>query len=849
MTTDTPNGDDHDRAGTGVEGAEVVPGRHAVLTAGVDMWHLAAAPDLGLRRIKVTDGPAGARGERWFGGSSACVPCGTALGATWSPATMAEVAEVLAAETRRKGADVLLAPTVNLHRHPLAGRNFECLSEDPELTAVLASALIGSLQSTGVSACVKHLVANDQETDRHDISAEVPEVALRELYLRPFEVAVRRGGAWAVMSAYNRLGGTHCSQHRWLLTELLRGEWGFDGLVVSDWFGTHELAAAAAGLDVEMPGPPNVLGPHVAEGIEAGTVPPAALERAVASVLRLAGRVGARVTPGTAVEAAPEASVDDPRDREVLRRAAVQSLVLLRNDVAPGTDGAPLVPLPQVSSVAVVGPNAATTAIMGGGSAAFVPHRSSDVLSALGNRLPPGTALTHARGTPLPDPLKPLQLALCRTGPAPDAPNGFVVEHHEGPEPTGEPILVEESLTGAVVWMLTPPAPGLPPGGTSVRLRTHMTPTRSGTHTFSLVTGTTGRLSIDGEVVVDNTEDREPGTAFMGLGSAEARAEVELTAGAPVELTAVTSPIEGIPVGGILIGHAEPEDPDPLAAAVAAARAADVAVVVVGGDDQWETEGRDRDGFELPGGQPELVRAVVAANPRTVVLVNCAAPVDLSFAEAAPALLQVWYPGQEAGEAICDVLLGTADPGGRLPTTFGRRLGDWSSDTDFPGADGTVTYAEGLRLGYRDFDSTGTEPAFCFGHGLSTTTFAWDGASLSAGTVGAGSVTEAAGGTTARVRVTNTGDRPGHEVVQCYLSPTAGQVVDPGRPPQHLAGFAKVHLAPGESAEVEVPIGWRALRRWAPGTGWVVPPGGWEVRLSASSRDHRLRLALEVTAD
>ena len=812
------------------------------------MWHTPGVEQLGLRGLTVSDGPAGARGTRWFASASACVPCGTALGATWDVDVLREVAAVLAAETISKGADVLLAPTVNLHRHPLAGRNFECMSEDPTLTAALAVAHIGELQSNGVGACIKHFVANDQETERHDISAEVPETALRELYLRPFEDAVRLAGTWSIMSAYNRLGGTHCSQHRWLLTELLRQEWGFDGVVISDWWGTHSTTALAAGLDIEMPGPAQYLGEHLVEALDDGRVSFDQIEQAVGRISLLAQRTLGDVEGRSGPDGSrPERSVGDPAHRDVLRRAAVESLVLLANGPSPLT-GEPLVPLPPIDRLAVIGPNAADTAIMGGGSAAFVPHHSTDVLSALRERLP-DVEVTFERGLPTPGVLRPLDRRSCRVGPDPDAPEGFAVHYHspaveEVSDPTAEPVSSETSLTSRLLW-LGPPAPGVPDQDTSVHLSTWLTPEQSGLHTFSLVTGATGQLRIDGETVLDNTADRRPGTDFFGLGSEEIRTEVHLSAGRPVLIEASTRPLAGIPAGGLAIGHSEPRAADPLAAAVAAARAADVAVVVVGGDDQYETEGADRATMALPEGQNELIDAVIDANPDTIVLLNVGSPVDLTAAVRARALIQMWYPGQEAGEAVADVLTGAADPGGRLPTTFGRSIDDWSSNRNFPGGAGTVHYDEGLLVGYRDFDANGTEPVFCFGHGLSTTEFEWSNPTLDA-SIHSSDVLEGGAPVTATVTVTNTGDRPGAEVVQCYLHGLEGRTADPTRPPQHLAGFAKVHLGPSESARVVIELGWTALRRWQPEEGWIVPTGTWEVRLSRSSRDHVERLTLEV---
>jgi beta-glucosidase len=320
----------------------------AALCAGFDMWRNHRVKRLGLGAIKVSDGPVGVRGDGPIGSGtpSVVLPCPTAMGATWDPALVRSAGEVLADEVRDRQASVLLAPTVNLHRTPLAGRNFECFSEDPHLTAELAAAYIDGVQSSGVSACVKHFVANDQEWERHSISAEVSERALRELYLLPFEVAVTRARVWMVMSAYNRLGGTFCSEHRWLLTDVLRGEWGFDGAVVSDWGGTHStVPAALGGLDWQMPGPPTRFGPPLADAVRAGEVPEDVVRAMAANVLGVARRTslldGER-TPGKVSPESPERSVDRPEARALARSIAAASMVLLGN-----RDGAlPLDPAP-----------------------------------------------------------------------------------------------------------------------------------------------------------------------------------------------------------------------------------------------------------------------------------------------------------------------------------------------------------------------------------------------------------------------------------------------------------------------------------------------------------------------
>src|SRR5258705_3984642 len=345
----------------------------ASLTAGADLWHSAAIPRLGVPGLVLSDGPSGARGVHMGdGATSASFPCGTALGATWNPELVAAVGAAIAEDARTKGAHVLLGPTVNLHRSPLGGRNFECYSEDPHLSARIATAFIRGVQSRGVSACVKHFCANDQETERMSISSEVSERVLRELYLVPFEAAVREAGAWSLMSSYNKLNGTYAAEHPWLLGELLKGEWGFDGVVVSDWIGTHSTAPSSnAGLDLEMPGPARHLGPKLAEAVRAGEVPESVLDDHVRRLLRLAERTGAfeRQAPET------EGAVDRPEHRALARRAAAESIVLLKNAEVGGAPALPLQPR-RLRRLALIRPNAVNVSNQGRRSGRVRAHYS-----------------------------------------------------------------------------------------------------------------------------------------------------------------------------------------------------------------------------------------------------------------------------------------------------------------------------------------------------------------------------------------------------------------------------------------------------------------------------------------
>jgi beta-glucosidase len=802
------------------------------LTAGEDLWHVAGAPGTGVTALKVTDGPSGARGATFGGVPSACFPCGTALGATWDPDLIAEVGAAIAEEARRKGAQVLLAPTVNIHRHPLAGRNFECPSEDPFLAAAYAAAYVSGVQSRGVAATVKHFVCNDSEFERMTISSEVGERALREIYLAPFEAAVRVAGAWALMTAYNRVNGTYAAEQSELL-RLLKDEWGFDGLVMSDWFGTHStVQSALAGLDLEMPGPPAYLGEKLAAAVAGGEVPAAVVEDMVRRRLRLQLRTGAPEEDGTA-----EQAVDDPADRALIRRAAAAGMVLLTNSegILPlGTDTA--------GSVAVIGPAGDDLGVQGNGSARVEPHRQVSVLEALHERLPgrvrfePGCR-TY-RGIPV------LERGLRTSGSHGDlavaAQAGATVEYFDGPDFAGPVVLRERRPRLDLSW-LGDFAPGVITSRFSVRARGVFTPGETGPYTFSLVSAGTSRLLVDGAVVVDNWTAPTPGTSFNGFGSERVTAQVALVAGTEYSLELEYCAPEARVVMGVTAGCLPPMPEDQLERAVTLATEADTVVLVVGTGPQWETEGRDREQFALPGRQDELVHRVAVANPRTVVVVNAASPVAMPWARDVGAVLQAWFPGQEGGHAIADVLMGQSEPGGRLPVSIPKELADCPADLTYPGEAGTVAYSEGVFVGYRGYRRRGVAPRFPFGHGLSYTTFEYGPVELDASTLGPGDTL------TVRVAVHNTGMRSGSEVVQVYLRDCESTLL---RPDRELKGFTRVLLDPGEVREVRVVVPHRAFAAWDPRVhGWVAEPGTFDVLVGASSADIRGTASVELVED
>ncbi|MCK2220611.1 glycoside hydrolase family 3 C-terminal domain-containing protein [Actinomadura sp. ATCC 31491] len=764
------------------------------LLTGADMWSLPPMPRIGLDRLVMSDGPIGVRGEQWSPGDpSIALPSPTALAATWDLDLVRRAGRLLAQEARRKGVHVLLAPTLNLHRSPLGGRHFECYSEDPYLTGEIGAAYVEGVQEGGVATTPKHFVANDFETDRFTADVRVGEKALREVYLRPFERVVR-AGAWGLMTAYNAVNGTTMTEHAELVNGVLKDEWGFDGLVVSDWTAVRSTEAAAlGGTDVAMPGPYGPWGDKLEAAVREGRVPEAAIDDRVRRVLRLAHRVGALRPPAGSSSAAsspagsssPAASSSAAAAEAAPAREEIDGVALAREVAVRGctlltNDG--LLPLREGVTLAVIGAAAGEARIMGGGSAQVFPDRVVSPLAGLRAR----AEVRHALGTDPRVRLSPI------SSPARaeflDADGGVLAAH---------PLPVAEAR-----WIGQLPRDVDGERLRAVRLRTTYTPEVSGEHVLSVAGVGAFTMSVDGEVVLDATVEApggDPAAAF--LSPPEQRVSVPMAAGRPYELC-VTHPsgvFGGMAFVAFTLGHAAPgpgED-ELLAEAVRVAAACDVAVVVAATTPEVESEGFDRVTLALPGRQDELIRAVIAANPRTVVVVNAGSPVELPWAADAAAVLLTWFPGQEAGTALADVLFGDAEPGGRLPTTWPRRLADAPVTAVTP-VDGVLAYDEGVRIGYRAWRRAGAEPAFWFGHGLGYTTWSYDQV--------------AAEGTTVTVAVTNTGDRPGREVVQLYARPAGGDDV-------RLAGFDVVEADPGQTVLATVFLDERAFQEWQDG-GW-----------------------------
>ncbi|MGO4256412.1 beta-glucosidase [Marmoricola sp. RAF53] len=808
------------------------------LLSGADFWSLPGDETIGLRSILFSDGPAGVRGEVGDERNpSLNLPSGSALGATWDPDIARRYGDLLGREALRKEADVVLGPTINLHRSPYGGRHFEAMAEDPMLTGRLAAAYVAGVQAHGVAACPKHYVANDYEIERNTASSEVDERALRELYLAAFEDAVTEARAWVVMSAYNGVNGTTMSEND-LLETPLKSEWGFDGVVLSDWIAVKTTEASArSAQDVVMPEMFSPWGDALVEAVRAGSVAESAIDEKVLRVLRLAARVGAL----DGVKPAPRTAGEAPDPLGLLAEIGSDSMVLLRNNgELPWTSGAP-------ASIAVIGPNAICARTQGGGSAGVVPERVVSPLEGIRQRFPESD-VTFTMGVPAPTEIFPFNPDLLHD-PISGAPGVRLIFT----EADGRVVLEEVRLSADLTWM-----GNLPETATLLTLRTRYTPETTERCDIGVAVPGSITVELDGARVIDRDssspvldlnevmENRAEAEANVleGLDLADifspkvSAVSVETVAGTPIEVTAVcdltTAPLPM--VHSIMLGMAPRSgtDEEMLADAAAAAAAAEVAVVVVGTSSRTESEGFDRTTLAMPGGQDALVEAVRAANPRTVVVVNSGSPVLMPWHDEVSALLLTWFGGQQTGVALAEVLAGDREPGGRLPTTWPGDEQSVPIGPDRP-VDGKVHYDEGIEIGHRAWLRRGATPAYCFGHGLGYTEWNLSNLTVPAGVTAGDSIT-------VHVTATNTGNRAGKEVVQVYAARETSQV---HRPVRWLAGWGVARAGAGEAVTLEIEVPARSLAAWVDG-GWWYEPGAFDLYVGTSVDDLVLATSIEL---
>lgn len=775
----------------------------ALLTAGAAMWATPAIPEAGIPSFTMSDGPMGiASGKVDERDIARLSPCATALGASWDVDLARRIGTLVGQEAVGRGIDMVLAPNINLARSPLAGRAFEYFAEDPLLAGVLGAAWIGGLQSTGTGSCAKHLVCNDSETARDSMNVVVDERTLREVYLLPFEFAARAGCA-GMLAAYNRVNGSYCAEQHHILTEVVKGEWGYPGVIMSDWFGTHSTAPTlTAGLDLEMPGPARFLGAKAAGAVTEGTLAEARVQDAAARVAHAARRV-----TGPKSQPLAEAEIT-----ALLEEAAAAGMVLLKNDGA-------LLPLDPaaIKTLAVIGPNAAAPCFQGGTFAKIsVRPDLASPIDAIRARFGAHYDVLFEPGV---DPAP--RLPFMPVTPAHDigdgCTSGMTLEYFATPDCSGDPLTRETRDTNSLVWFAGMHDQAPFATGGSIRASGRFTATKSGTHRFHLGATGVSRLMVDGHEVLATTEC-PPGDTMGVLKAGDSeRAPIDLTAGQTVEVTAEFT-FTGARVHGLWYGIRAPGSGEELlAAAEEAARLADAVVLIVGETSDSSVESKDRADTKLAAGQLELIARVTAANPRVAVVTNVGHAYDASWEDGAAAHLATWYPGEGFAAALAAVLAGDREPGGRMPVTIAHMEGDYPAFALQPRADGSLPYSEGTRLGYRGI----TSARHTLGAGQGYAHFEWTHPAVMADGVS--------------LTVTNLSCRAGSEVVQVYRD----------TPEPALIGFAKVHLEPGKHALVTVPLPRRRLSVWS-NSGWQPLPGATALRLARNAQDPGL--ALDITA-
>jgi len=785
------------------------------LLSGFDNWYTQDIKKHKIPKIKMSDGPNGVRGDSSSHQTSACFPSPILLGATWNEKLIKKIGSATGEEALFKDVDVLLAPTINLHRHPLGGRHFECYSEDPVLTSKIACAYVSGVQRKGVAACLKHFAGNDTEYERHLVSSNIDEKTLRELYLYPFEMGIKKGKAKVVMSAYNKVNNIYCSSHDKLINQILKREWKFDGYVVSDWGAALETVEnAKGGLDLEMPGPAKTWGEKLVGAVKDGLVEEKKIDEKVKRILNVA-----KFTNRFNRKRVSEESIDKKSHRKLIKKTAIQGMVLLKNEK--------ILPFDQtkISKIALIGPNIKNSQIIGGGSAGLKPHYEIQPLDGISNFLKDEKVkINYAKGCHIDKYLPPLEKEISYIPGKRE--KGFKVEFFRGKNFDGEPI-ENQVLSGNRFWALQGFArefldekerPEL-----SVKFSTAYKPLISGEFEFEVFSIGLSRIKINGKVLVDNWSFQKKGEAFFGFACAPKRNKIKLSKGKEY-LVEVEYEFEGR-FPAIQFGCRPPDSKNLLEEAVKIAKQSDAVVLVVGTNSDWETEGNDRKGLSLPGEQDALVRRILAINKNTVLVINTGSPVSMPWIKSCPAILQTWFPGQEFGNALSEILFGKESPSGKLPTTYPKKLSDTPAYSCYPGKNLQMDYKEKLLVGYRWYDKKKIEPLFPFGYGLSYSKFELKKISI----------LKKKHEIKIKVKLKNIGDFSTFETVQCYLE---RKKVKSETPIKKLVDFKKIKIAKNKSRKLTLKVSKRDLSEWdVKKSKWKIMQGDYVIHVGFSVKD------------
>ncbi|THU99349.1 glycoside hydrolase family 3 protein [Dendrothele bispora CBS 962.96] len=795
------------------------------LLSAPNWWNTNAIPRLKIPSIRMSDGPNGVRGSSHLISTPAqCLPCATSLASTFDEKLIHEVGSFLALEAKAKASVVLLAPTCNIPRTPLGGRAFESFSEDPHLSGVLAAAYVNGLQEKGVAPTIKHFVANDQEHERTAAESVMSDRALREIYLHPFMLAQKLAKPWAFMTAYGRIKGLHCSENPHLLQDILRGEWGFDGVVISDWFGTYGVDQPInAGLDLEMPGPPRWRTPIlIHQCLTAQKLHMSTINARVSAMLTFIQHQ-ARLNPEVVFGDGKERTRDSPQIRAFCRKLAADGIVLLKNrsDVLPILNS-------KVKKIAVIGPNAKEGIISGGGSAALKASYVVTPFDGIKDGAPTDVEISYAVGCYSYKYLPTLESKLVTPDGKPGWLCTFYNQDDDGntlPEPLAE-LVVQDTRVKLNDF--------LPPGLTetwTMKLNGKMTVDTTGPFELGLAVSGRAKLWIDGKMTIDNWTKQTPGDFFYGQGTIEEKAVIDMEADKSVDVfieytntsdltTNGDASAQPALMKGVRLGGCEKIDPDQtIQDAADLAKKSDVVVFVGGLSPEWESEGFDRPTLQLPGRQDELISRVAAANPNTIVCIQAGSATAMPWVNEVAGILQTWYLGNETGNAIADVIFGKVNPSGRLPITFPVRVQDIAAYPNLRSEKGQIHYREDIFVGYKHFQSKSIEPLFSFGFGLSYSKFTLSDLVIE--------MDQESGDTLsgkASVTIKNEGPMTGSAVLQLYISyPDSGIT----HVPSQLKAFTKIHdISPGCSGKATMTLDKYAVSWWDSGKNrWQVDAG------------------------
>ncbi|QPG75305.1 hypothetical protein FOA43_002656 [Brettanomyces nanus] len=789
-----------------------------------DTWHIHSIERLHIPAIRLSDGPNGVRGSKFFRGTpSACLPCGTGLGSTWDKELLQRAGKLMAEEAKHKGAHVILGPTVNIQRAPIGGRGFESFGEDPYLSGWCAASVIKGIQSKEISATIKHFVCNDMEDDRTSFSALVTERALREVYLMPFQLAIKYANPWSIMTSYNKVNGTHVSENKFLLTDILRDEWHYNGLLMSDWFGVYSSENSInAGLDLECPGPAvSRKFDSIKHQITSRELKLSAIDKRAKHVLKF-------------IENAQHCSVskngkedtlnNTPETQKLLREITQSGIVLLKNDDS-------ILPLAKNDDIVIIGPNAKSARTSGGGSASLTPYYETNVYDSICHLL--GEKKTYALGCSIDKGAGDLGKNVVS-----GSHKGFDIRVFKEPPETANRTLIEQFYIESSMLKLFDYQPVEDSELFYMDMDGEFTPETSGEYTISEKCFGSALVYLDGKILIDDKTDQVLGGDADEVTSVGYKKKVQFKAGQTYKFhlefgSAPTFPFQSEDLtsmnggGSIYVGLMLDYDEERfIADAVAKASKANTVILCTGSSKQYESEGFDRKNMDLPGLQDRLVQEILKVNSRVILVNQSGTPVTLPWIEKVPAFVQAWFGGCESGNAIADIIYGLANPSGKLSLTYPKKLEDNPAFLTYKSNNGEVVYGEDVFVGYRAYEKTRREPAFPFGFGLSYTSFKFTDLKVAL----------AGDDLHITVKVTNTGARAGSEVVQVYVAPQTEVSVE--RPVKELKGFDKVHLQPSESASVTVTIPYLYASSYynVDENSWCAQKGDYNVLVGDSSQ-------------